>query len=107
MEREYTSPRDFCLPLAMPEPPHRIPPRDEDNAARTRNPAATHPATEPCREWALASRASIAAPPAAAPPCKDAAVRAALPRLDLLPRCVRRTSPRYARQLAPQLPGRA
>src|ERR1700675_114908 len=104
MEREYTSPRDFCLPRAIREPPHRTPPRDEDNAARKHSPAATRPGREPSPGSAPIFRASIVAPRAAVLPYKDAAARAALPPPALLPRCVPHTSPQCAPQLAPLLP---
>src|SRR5271154_4296720 len=107
MEREYTSPRDFCLPRAMTASPYRTPPHDADNAAQMHTPPAAHPATEPSPESAPASRASIAAPRAAALPCKDAAARATLPPPALLPQFVLRTSPPRALPPAPPLPDRA
>src|SRR5271155_67834 len=106
MEREYTSPHDFCLPRAIPASPHRTPLHDADNAAQMHTPPAAHPATEPSPESAPAFRASIAAPRAAALPCKDAAARATLPPPALLPRCVPRTSPPHAPRPAPPLPDR-
>src|SRR5271168_3983102 len=106
MEREYTSPRDFCLPRAMTASPHRTPPHDADNAAQMHTPPAAHPLTEPSPESEPASRASVAGPLATDPPYKDAAARATLPPPDLLPRFVPRTSPRHAPPPAPPLPDR-
>src|SRR5277367_4745711 len=107
MEREYTSPRDFCLPRAMTASPHRTPAHDADNAAQMHTPPATHPAKEPSPVSAPISRASIAAPRAAALPCKDAAARAILLLQALPPQSVPRTSPPRAPPPAPPLPDRA